>query len=295
MRIEKIATVVSSSTAALLVSIKLIVGLLSGSVALLASAIDSLLDLIVSLFNYFSLHQSERKADETFNFGRGKMEAIAAVVEGSIISISALYILYSAIDKLLNPKEIEYMDVAIAVMIVSIVITAALVVFLHRVAVRTNNLVIKADALHYKTDLFTNAAVLVSLIVIYYSGFEIVDAVLGIAIAIYMVVAAYPILKEGVMMLLDVALDESEIAKIKTLLSMQQDINGWHYLKTRRSGGDIFISVHIVFDEAILLLDAHRISDRIEIDIARLFNNQSVETIIHLDPFDDSNCAKEHG
>ncbi len=294
MRIEKIATLVSSGTAALLVSIKLVVGLLSGSVALLASAIDSLLDLVVSLFNYFTLHQSERKPDETFNFGRGKMEAIAAVVEGTIICVSALYILYSAVDKFVNPRPIEYMEIAIIVMLVSIVLTAALVVFLNRVAKSSNNLVIKADALHYKTDLYTNAAVLLSLAIIYFSGFEIVDAILGVMIAIYMIYAASPILKEGIMMLLDVALEKSEIDKIKTLLSMQNDINGWHYLRTRRAGSDIFISVHIVFDETILLLDAHHISDRIERDIQRLFASQNVLTIIHLDPHDDSSPEHAH-
>jgi ferrous-iron efflux pump FieF len=123
MRIEKKATLISSSTAALLVTIKMIVGILSGSIAILASAIDSFLDLSVSIFNYFALHQSEKKADAQFNFGRGKLEAIAAVMEGTIISISGFFILYNAIHKLLHPKVIAYMDMSLIVMGISIALT----------------------------------------------------------------------------------------------------------------------------------------------------------------------------
>lgn len=293
MRIEKKATVISSSTAAVLVTLKLIVGVMSGSVAVLASAIDSLLDLLVSIFNYFALHQSERKADETFNFGRGKLEALAAVIEGSIISMSALFILYNAVMKFFSPRPIDYMQASIAVMGVSIVLTGFLVLFLQYVAKKNNNLVIRADALHYKTDLFTNGAILLSLLVIHYSGLEIIDPLLGVMIAVYMIWSAYPILKEGIMMLLDVALDKEEVKKIETLLDQQPDITGWHFLKTRRAGNDIFISVHIVLTVSISLYDAHRISDNIEAKIKDLFPDDQVHIIIHLDPYDDSDINED--
>ncbi|MEJ2469343.1 MAG: cation diffusion facilitator family transporter, partial [Campylobacterales bacterium] len=156
MRIEKKATLISSTTAAVLVLFKLAIGIMSGSVAVLASAIDSLLDLSVSIFNFFALHQSERKPGSMFNFGLGKLEAVASVIEGTIISISGLFILYSAVDKIITPRAIQHMDASIAVMILSIILTGLLVLFLNHVAKKNNNLVIRADALHYKTDLFTN-------------------------------------------------------------------------------------------------------------------------------------------
>jgi len=295
MRIEQKATIISSSTAALLVTIKMVIGILSGSIAILASAIDSLLDLLVSLFNFFALHHSEKKADRNFNFGRGKLEAIAAVIEGTIISISGLFILYNAVLKLINPKPIAFMDISLMVMGISIVLTGALVLFLIRIAKKTGNLVIRADALHYQTDLFTNGAILIALGVIHFTDFEIIDPILGIAIALYMVYSAYPIIKEGVLMLMDIALDDSEIRKIENYLKSVQDISGYHDLNTRRSGSDIFISVHIVFKNcSISLFDAHRISDRIEANLETLFEDERVNSIIHMDPYDDSEINEEH-
>ena len=294
MRIEKKATLVSSSTAALLVTIKMVVGIMSGSIAILASAIDSFLDLLVSIFNYFALSQSEKKADAKFNFGRGKLEAIAAVVEGTIISISGLFIAYNAVDKLLHPKPIAYMDLSLIVMGISILMTAALVFFLINIAKKTGNLVIRADALHYKTDLYTNGAILLALAIIHFTDFELIDPILGIAIAIYMIYSAYPIIKEGVLMLMDIALEDEEIEKIDTYLTLAPDINGHHHLSTRRSGSDIFITVHVVFNISISLFDAHRISDRLEEGIQELFEDENVHTIIHMDPYDDSEINDEH-
>jgi len=294
MRIEKKATLVSSSTALLLVTIKMVVGIMSGSIAILASAIDSFLDLLVSIFNYFALHQSEKKADAKFNFGRGKLEAIAAVMEGTIISISGLFIAYNAVEKLLHPKHIAYMELSLIVMGISIVLTAALVLFLLRIAKQTGNLVIRADALHYQTDLYTNGAIIVALGVIHFTDFELIDPILGIGIAIYMIYSAYPIIKEGFLMLMDIALDEEEIEKIDTYLTLRNDINGHHHLTTRRSGSDIFITVHVVFNVSISLFDAHRISDKLEEGLDALFEDERVHTIIHMDPYDDSEINDEH-
>jgi len=293
MRIEKKATIISSTTAALLVIFKLAVGIMSGSVAVLASAIDSLLDLSVSVFNFFALHQSERVPDETFNFGRGKLEAVASVIEGTIISISGLFILYTAIDKIITPRTIQYMDASIAVMGFSIIVTALLVLFLGRVAKRSKNLVIRADALHYKTDLFSNGAILFSLIIIEFSNFQLIDPLLGIGIAAYMIYSAFPILKEGLMMLLDISLNNEEIARINAMLGRNLQINGFHHLQTRRAGSDVFISVHLVFNDDTLLLDAHRVSDQIESMMRMLFPNDRVHPFIHIDPYDDSDINED--
>jgi len=294
MRIEQKATIISSGTAALLVTIKMVIGVMSGSVAILASAIDSFLDLMVSLFNYFALHQSEKKADKKFNFGRGKLEAIAAVMEGTIISISAVFILYNAVMKLLQPREIAYMESSLIVMGISIFITTALVLFLVQIAKKTGNLVIRADALHYQTDLYTNGAILLALGVIHYTGFQIIDPLLGIAITVYMIYSAFPIIKEGILMLMDIALEEDEISKINSYLDSVPDINGHHHLTTRRSGSDIFITVHVVFNVSISLFDAHQISDTIEEELQKLFEDERVHSIIHMDPYDDSDINEEY-
>jgi cation diffusion facilitator family transporter len=288
MRLEKKATVVSTSVAALLVIMKMTVGILSGSIAVLASAIDSLLDLTVSLFNYFALHNSEKDPDDKFHHGRSKIEPLAAVIEGTVISLSALFILYEALVKIAHPREMEFMGESILVMIASIIITTFLVIFLNRVADKTKNMVIKADALHYKTDIFSNGTVLLALALVSLTGEELIDPILGICIGIYMIYSAFPIIKEGVLMLLDAALSEENIQKIVNTIENDKNTTNYHNLQTRESGSHIFISVHIVFNVSISLYDAHLISDKLEDKLKRLFKDKKVHVLIHMDPYDDS-------
>lgn len=288
MRLEKKATIISTSVAALLVIIKMVVGILSGSIAVLASAIDSMLDLIVSLFNYFALHTAEKDPDEQFHFGRSKIEPLAAVIEGTVISFSALFILYGALSKIAHPRDMSHMPESITVMVISFIITAILVVFLNKVAKKTNNMVIKADALHYKTDLFSNGAVLMALALISYTSEELIDPILGIAIAIYMIYSSIPIIKEGILMLLDAALEPEDIGKIQSILNNEHDITDYHQLQTRESGSHIFVSVHIVYNISVSLYDAHLVSDRLEESIKKLFVNKRTHILVHMDPYDDS-------
>ncbi|MCD6433270.1 MAG: cation transporter [Sulfurimonas sp.] len=288
MRLEKKATVVSTSVAGLLVLIKMTVGILSGSIAVLASAIDSFLDLTVSLFNYFALNSAEKDPDDQFHYGRSKIEPLAAVIEGVVISSSALFILYEALVKITHPREMSHMSESITVMIVSFIITAFLVAFLNFVAKKTKNMVIKADALHYKTDLFSNGAVLIALVLISYTAEELIDPILGVGIAIYMIYSAIPIIKEGVLMLLDAALPQEDIDRIIETIHSEPMITDYHFLQTREAGSNIFISVHTVFNVSISLYDAHLIADNVEANIKALFKDKIVHTLIHMDPYDDS-------
>jgi len=293
MRLEKKATIVSSSVAALLVLMKMAVAIVSGSIAVLASAIDSMLDLVVSLFNYFALHTAEKEPDEQFHFGRSKIEPLAAVIEGVVISFSALFILYEALSKMAHPREMAHIDVSMAVMVVSFIITAALVYFLTYVAKKTDNLVIRADALHYKTDLFSNGAVLMALVLISYTAEELIDPLLGVGIAFYMIYSAIPIVKEGILMLLDAALEEEDIVKIRDVLESESAIKSYHYLQTRESGSHIFVSAHVVFNVSISLYDAHVVSDKIEDKIRALFLRKKTHILVHMDPYDDSDINEE--
>jgi cation diffusion facilitator family transporter len=288
MRIEKKATLISTSVAMLLVVMKMSIGILSGSIAVLASAIDSLLDLTVSIFNYFALHNAEKDPDDDFNYGRSKIEPLAAVIEGTVISLSALFILYEALVKLAHPREMEFVGVSITVMLVSIIITSFLVVFLNKVAKKTGNMVIKADALHYKTDIFSNGAVLLALGLVSVTSEHIIDPILGIMIGIYMIYSALPIIKEGILMLLDAALSEEEIEKIKEIVDSDKTVTNYHHLRTRASGSHIFISIHVVFNVSISLYDAHLVSDKLEDKIKKLFSDKKVHILMHMDPYDDS-------
>ncbi|NPA03420.1 MAG: cation transporter, partial [Epsilonproteobacteria bacterium] len=215
MTLQKSATIVASVVAGILVLIKLVVGILSGSTAVLASAIDSILDIAVSMFNYFAISKAEKAPSEKFNYGLGKIEALAAVIEGTIITISGLFIFYKGVMNIIQERQIEYLGSSILVMVISILLTGALVVYLNSVYKKTQNMVIKSDALHYKTDLFSNSAVLLSLAIIYFTGWHWIDGVFGIAIAIYIIKEAFELIKEGTLMLLDVALEEEMVERIK--------------------------------------------------------------------------------
>lgn len=211
---QRKATVVSSSVAAILTLIKLVVGIASGSVAVLASAIDSVLDMFVSIFNYFAISNSEKPADKHFNYGRGKIEALASVIEGTIICISGLFLLYQAIKKAINEETSQYLEISLIVMTISIVITVSLVIYLNRVAKETGSMVIKADALHYKTDVYTNAAVFISLILVNFTGIELIDVIVGGGISLFIIYSAYELIQDGILVLLDRAVDEEIVEKI---------------------------------------------------------------------------------
>ncbi len=284
---QKKATLISSCVAAILTLMKLVIGIASGSVAVLASAVDSVLDMFVSIFNYFAISNSEKPADKTFNYGRGKIEALASVIEGTIITISGLYLLYQAVDKAINGHISQYLDISIYVMIASLIITISLVTYLNYVAKKTNSMVIKADALHYKTDVFSNIAVLVSLVLVTFTGYELIDVFVGGGIALYIIYSSYELIHDGILVLLDRAVDEELVCKIEEIIKENDKVNAYHLLKTREAGHQTFVEVHLVFDCIITLMDAHRASDWIEDKIEKLDTKRNWIINIHMDPYDD--------
>ena len=291
---QKKATVVSSSVAAILTLIKLALGIASGSVAVLASAIDSVLDMFVSIFNYFAISNSEKPADKIFNYGRGKIEALASVIEGTIITISGLFLLYQAIQKSMNDEISQYLDISIYVMIISLVITISLVIYLNHIAKKTNSMVIKADALHYKTDVFSNVAVLLSLLLVSFTGYEIIDVLVGGGIALYIIYSAYELIHDGILVLLDRAVDEELVTNIKKIIKNNERVNAYHLLKTREAANQTFVEVHLVFDCIITLMEAHKASDSIENKIKKLDSQRNWIINIHMDPYDDFKSNDAH-
>ena len=286
---QKRATIVASVVAISLTILKFVIGIASGSVAVLASAIDSLLDTLISIFNFFAIKKSEEKATDEFQYGKGKVQAIAAVIEGTVITLSGFYIIYEAIKKAMHGSETALLTPAIVVMIISIVVTFVLVKYLLGVAKETDNLVIKSDALHYQTDLWANGAVLLSLAIVYFTGLEIIDAIFGFAIGIYIIYSAYEIIVEGIEILLDKALDEKIVEQMHTILKNSEELTSYHWLKTRTDGTTNFVEFHLVFHPKMYLLDAHRISDQIEDKIMLLDEKKRWIITPHYDPYDDEN------
>ena len=284
---QKRATLVSSSVATILVIVKLVIGVASGSVAVLASAIDSLLDTLVSIFNFFAIKKSEEHPDDAYQYGKGKIQAIAAVIEGTVISISGLYIIYVAIEKLNSGSVTTLLTPSIVAMIFSIIVTFVLVKYLLKVAKETDNLVIKADALHYQTDLWSNAAVLIALGLVYITGIDAIDALFGLGIGVYIIYSAYEIIQEGIEILLDRALEGEMVATIGEIISQHPEITSYHWLRTRTDGTTNYIEFHMVLRPNMLLLEAHRIADEVEDKIFLLDKKKKWIIPPHFDPYDD--------
>ena len=284
---ERKATTISTATATILTFVKLIVGIMSGSVAVLASAIDSILDMGVSIFNYFAIKKSEEHPDENFQYGKGKIQAIAGVIEGTVITLSGLYIIYEGIEKVLAGKRVEYLGVSLGVMIFSIILTWLLVRYLMKVAKETDNIVIKADALHYQTDLLSNGAVIVSLFIVYITHWSWIDAIFGIGIGLYIIYSAYEIIQESVMILLDRSLGADVVAKIGEIISSDSRVRGYHWLKTRTDGRHNFVEFHLVLTPDMTLEEAHKIAEDLEYKIASLEPNKGWIITPHFDPYDD--------
>ena len=283
----KRATLVSTTVATLLLIVKLAIGVASGSVAVLASAIDSLLDMLVSLFNFFAIKKSEESPDESYQYGKGKIQAIAAVIEGTVITISGLYIIYVAIEKLNHDTVVTLLTPAIIAMLFSIVITYFLVQYLLKVAKQTDNIVIKADALHYQTDLWSNTAVLIALVLVSWTGMDSIDAIIGLGIGVYIIYSAYEIISEGIEILLDRALESNIVSSIAEIISKHPEVSSHHWLKTRTDGSINFVEFHMVLRPNMLLLEAHRIADEVEDEMRELDRRKRWVITPHFDPYDD--------
>lgn len=288
MSIERKSTILTTSAAFLLAIAKFAAGILTGSMAVISSAIDSFLDMAMSLFNYYAVKQSELNPNETFNYGRGKIEGLAALIEGVLIACSSAFIVYQSVRNLIDDKQIEALNAAILTMVASAAATACIVAGLTLAHKKTKSLIVRADLLHYKSDLWTNIGVIVSLWLIAVSGFHFIDGAVSVAIALFIAVGAYKIAREGVLTLMDCAIEEPLLSRIREVVRSAPRASGYHYLRTRKSAKTYVVEVHLVFSEAISLNDAHDTSDYVENAISALEPNAKWLITVHLDPRDDS-------
>jgi len=292
MSIERKATFVAIIVSIILSIAKITVGILSGSVAVIASALDSILDMIVSIFNNIALKISESKPDKKFNYGKSKIEGLAALFEGLVIIASGIFIIYESIRKILHKEAITHIDISIYVMLFSIIIVGGLVWFLIYIAKKTNNLIIKSDALHYKTDLITNSSVLISLVIVKFTGWYFVDYTLSFILGIYIIKEASEIVKEGFEIILDVALDFETVEKIKEIIKKEPLVLDYHCLRTRKAGNRNFVDVHLVLTPDMKLKLAHTIIENVEEKIRAIDPDKKWVINIHADPYDDSYINK---
>ncbi|MDO9805340.1 cation diffusion facilitator family transporter, partial [Glaesserella parasuis] len=235
----------------------------TGSMAILAAMTDSLVDLFASLTNMLVLRFALQPADDDHTFGHGKAESLAALAQSAFITGSATFLLLQGIQRLTEPQLVQSSELGVAISLFSIVLTAALVLYQKKVVKLTQSPAIEADSLHYQTDLYMNAAILVAMILNIY-GVIYADALFAIGIALYILFNAAKMCWEAVQSLLDKALPQEEVDQIWAIALQHPRIIGIHDVKTRRAGAIRFIQLHLELDDHLPLVIAHDITDSLE-------------------------------
>lgn len=280
-RLLRLATYASVSVAVILIVVKLIAWGRSDSVSLLATLVDSVLDAFASIINLVAVRHALTPADKEHRFGHGKAEALAGLSQSLFIAGSSLFLLLEAAQKLFNPTEIKHAFAGILVMIISIVATLLLVSFQHYVIRKTKSVAISADALHYKSDILMNIAVIMALWLATI-GLNIFDPIIGGIIACYILYSVWSIVSISLDQLMDRELNDDVRADIKQVVLAHPQAQGMHDLRTRHSGTMTFIQFHLEIEDDLTLLQAHNVSDEIEFELLKTYPGS--EIIIHIDP-----------
>ncbi len=281
-RLMRRATYASVVVAGTLIVAKLGAWAITDSVAMLSALIDSFLDAAASLINLFAVRHALQPADREHRFGHGKAEALAGLGQAAFISGSAVFLVIEAAQRLARPVAIENGEIGIAVSIFAIVATIGLVLYQNYVVRRTRSLAIAADSLHYKSDLALNASVIVALILSGTFGVTVADPLFAIGIAAFVFYSAWRIFRKSYDELMDREFPEEQRRQIKQIATAPKEVIDMHDLRTRSSGRDSFIQLHLELPATISLIEAHRIADIVEADLQRAF--PEAEVMIHQDP-----------
>ena len=276
------AAIASVSVALVLIATKFAAWVLTDSVSLLSTLIDSFLDAAASILNLIAVHHALQPADREHRFGHGKAEPLASLAQSAFICGSAVFLLIEAGQRIAHPRDIANTDIGYAVMVFSIVLTVILVGFQRYVVKKSGSIAINADSLHYQTDVLINLGVMVSLFLSSSLGWLYADPLIAALIAVYIVKGAWGIGNSALAILMDRELEDDERQKIRDIVMAHSEVKGLHDLRTRSSGINSFIQFHLELDGEMKLRDAHEISEQVELELMDAFPN--AEVIIHEDP-----------
>ncbi|CCK76517.1 MAG: cation diffusion facilitator family transporter [Oleispira antarctica] len=291
-RLTQSAAVFSIIIAAILILGKGVAWVDTDSTSLLASFADSSLDIIVSLINFFAIRFAFSPADKEHPFGHGKAESLAALMQSAFISGSAFVLLLHASERLIHPKPIESLQLAIWVMIISLVLTIVLVMYQRWVYRKTGSLAVKADSAHYFSDILATIAVIAALLGGQWN-ITWLDPLVAILIVLALLKSAFGIAKEALNMLMDHALDPEVAETIKTLVKGNAFILDCHDIKTRQSGNIQFIQVHLDFSANVSLFHAHTQGEWLVAELIKKYPRADV--LIHHDPIEQKDGQANGG
>jgi len=273
----------SISVSLVLIVIKVIFGFLTNSISILASAVDSFLDVTASSVNLYSIRKSEKPADHDHKFGHGKAEGLAGLFQTFVIGSSAVYLIYLSVLRLLDGEHLVSVGWGIAVIALSMVVSFFLTRHIKRVAEETGSLILSADSLHYKFDLYTNGGILAGLLVIKITGLNIIDPIISILVAALIIWSTKDILIESIDILMDKELPPDTVRKIEdVIMGFNPDVKSYHKLKTRNSGSVNFVEFHVVMDHRLTFVESHEIAEEIVRAIKERIGNS--EVTVHVDP-----------
>lgn len=261
---------------------KTVIGIITGSMTIISSAVDSGGDLMVSVANLFVVRLAEREADEDHNYGHAKIEGLGAMFEGGFIFSAGCFIIYEAIHKAIIGEVSHDSALGIAVMAPLLALTIGTVVHLRRVARETGSLVIKADALHYMTDVYVNIGVLVALVLVWLTHLPIIDTVISVGIALYMVISSLRIVREGFGVVMDKSLDKDVVDRLRALLGACTAIESFHDFKTR-VGKIPHVDFHVVVRADMTALELHDLYLDLRAQV-RSVVGATTKVLMHADP-----------
>ncbi|QHC97849.1 divalent metal cation transporter FieF [Pseudomonas sp. R84] len=280
-RLLRLATRASVAVACTLIVAKAIAWWLSGSVSMLAGLTDSALDGVTSMLNLLAVHYALRPADDDHRYGHGKAESLAGMAQALFIGGSAVLIAFQAFERLKTPEPIGAPWLSIGVIVFSLLLTAALLVLQHRVIKQTGSNAVRADSLHYRSDMLLNGSILLALILAGF-GFEQLDAWFGLGIAAYILWSAVQIARESFSVLMDEELPADVSQHMLELACGVPGVLGAHDLRTRISGNHWFVQLHLELPGELTLSVAHGISDQAADAIHKAYPR--AEVLVHADP-----------
>lgn len=278
----KLATYASVTVATVLIITKAAAWVLTDSISMLSTLIDSLLDVGASLLNLIAVRHALEPADKEHRFGHGKAEALAGLAQAAFIAGSAMFLVVQAVERLFNPRLLINTEIGYWVMVLAIALTVALVAFQRYVVRKTGSIAITADSAHYQMDILVNGSVIVSLFLASQFGLAWADPMFAIGIAAYIVWGAWQIGATSMNMLMDRELPDADRQRIREIALSHPSVLGVHDLRTRSAGNQLFIQMHLEMNGDITLHDAHVISDQVEASVMKAFPN--AEVLIHEDP-----------
>lgn len=270
-----------------LVGGKLAIGWMIGSVSVISEGIHSSLDLVAAMIALFAVRAAAQPPDERHQYGHGKMENVSGTIEALLIFVAAIWIIYEGVQRLLHPQPLETVGWGIAVMAVSAITNWFISTYLMRVGKETESVALQADALHLRTDVYTSVGVVVGLIAVAVTGLSWLDPVAAIAVAFFIIHASWELTRESFLPLLDTRLPEEEEKLIEEGINQYADrFQEFHKLRTRRSGAERHVDLHLVVCRHQTMQEAHELAHNIEDEIQ--LRSPKAQVLIHQEP-----CERE--